>query len=82
MIEEKELFKFVRIIMGIRATITIIALVITTAAISLAFAELPDTPKGLSPTIKQKKGLARELGVILKGMTKGEVRNTFGLLVP
>ena len=78
MIEEKELFKFVRIIMGMRVAITILILVCTTAA----FAGSPKSPQGEQPTIEQKKELARELGIILKGITKEEVRNTFGLLVP
>jgi hypothetical protein len=64
--------------MGIRATITILLLVCTTAA----FAGSPKSPLGKQPTIAQKKELAKELGIILKGITKREVRDTFGLLVP
>lgn len=61
-----------------RATITILILICTTTA----FAGSPDTSQREEITREQQKELAREFGVIIKGMTKNEVRDTFGLLVP
>ncbi len=69
--------------MDIRATITILILVFTITAITpLSFAGSPNTLQGQILTIEHKKDLARKLGIILKGMTKEEVRNTLGFIKP
>ena len=65
-------------IMGMRVAITILILVCTTTA----FAGSLDTSQREEISREQKKELARELGLIIQGMTKEEVRSTFGLLVP
>ena len=40
-------------------------------------------PRGnVAPTADQKKEFAMQMGIILPGMTKAEVRKTFGLIEP
>jgi hypothetical protein len=48
----------------------------------VAYAASPDTPQKQSLTADQKKEFAMQLGIILPGMTKAEVRKTFGLIEP
>ncbi len=42
----------------------------------------PDTPQKQTLTADQKKEFAMQMGIILPGMTKAEVRKTFGLIEP
>ena len=45
-------------------------------------AESTDKPKQQEFTKQQKQEIAKDMGIILPGMTKQEVRKTFGLLEP
>lgn len=47
---------------------------------SFSYAEPENTKQEL--TIGQKQEIAKDMGIILPGMTKEEVRKTFGLLEP
>lgn len=49
---------------------------------SPAYADSTNKVQEQELTSEQKKELAKEVGIILPGMTKDEVRETFGLLEP
>ena len=66
--------------MIIWTTVTILILAVTAA--TLFFAGVPSVTQGEVLSEEQKGELASELGLIIKGITKEEVRSTFGLLKP
>ncbi len=49
---------------------------------SLSYADSNDKVQGLELTPEQQNELAKEIGVVFKGMKKADVKETFGLLQP
>lgn len=49
---------------------------------SFVYADSTDNVLKQKLSLEQKKELAKEMGIILPGMTKQEVRETFGLIEP
>ena len=49
---------------------------------SLSYADSTDKVQGLDFTKDQKKEIAKQVGIILPGMTKADVKETFGLQQP